>query len=577
MVTFAGRVNRPQRAGSCHRESDLLDAGPRPGHGASWPWQLLVLVSLLGTAVALLPEASKLGVSPRLTPLVHLGLIGCWRWTWGITHYVRAAIYRYWLYPRLRQSAERAVAERGPVSQVDVIATTYHERAWITRAVVRSLVDEFHALTGQARPPRLVMIGGCDEDDRIVSEVFAECVDRHDRPASAAWPPQLTLLRGDRGKRSAISLGLDFLARHETPGQSSEDGVVVLMDGDTAWSAGLLAKVLPLFRLSPGVAAVTTNERSAVAGPVWFSEWLSLRFGQRHLYMCSLSFSDRLLCLTGRLSVFRAGVATDPSFREQIEKDGLEHWLFGRYDMLSGDDKSTWYWLASRGRRMLYVPDAMVTTFEVIGENPLHRALANMRRWSGNMLRNSRRAIWIGPGKLGLFPWLCTIDQSISFWTVLIGPLTLLLSWALGRYDLAAAYVLWLLATRTLRSAAAWRHGRRFSACYIPLQLCSEWVGAVVKMWVFFHPVKQNWLNRGKRTLDSSRHASFRFVRRGLATYFYAVSFLLFAFGVGLYSQLVPFVPELPLILGARGGLKAPAAVAEPAEGQFWGKRSIEP
>jgi choline dehydrogenase-like flavoprotein len=132
---------------------------------------------------------------------------------------------------------------------------------------------------------------------------------------------------------------------------------------------------------------------------------ISLRFGLRHRSMCSIALSGRLLCLTGRLSVFRASVATDPTFLNQIERDSIRHWLWGTFDMLSGDDKSTWYWLAARGKRMLYVPDAMATTVEVVNGSALQRAVANVRRWSGNSLRHSWRAFVLGPKKLGWFCW----------------------------------------------------------------------------------------------------------------------------------------------------------------------------
>ena len=42
------------------------------------------------------------------------------------------------------------------------------------------------------------------------------------------------------------------------------------------------------------------------------SEWHKLRFAQRHINMCSMALSKRVLTMTGRMSVFRATVVTDP-------------------------------------------------------------------------------------------------------------------------------------------------------------------------------------------------------------------------------------------------------------------------
>ena len=119
------------------------------------------------------------------------------------------------------------------------------------------------------------------------------------------------------------------------------------MDGDTIMGPEMLCRLLPIFRLPDPVSAVTTNEDALVHGPGWFAEWNLMRLGQRHRTMCSVALSGKVLCLTGRLSAFRGSVATHPGFRAQIENDFIDHWLWGRFDMLSGDDKSTWFWIAA--------------------------------------------------------------------------------------------------------------------------------------------------------------------------------------------------------------------------------------
>ena len=165
----------------------------------------------------------------------------------------------------------------------------------------------------------------------------------------------------------------------------------------------------------------------------------------------------------------------------------------------------------------------------------------------GNMLRNSWRAIHLGPGRLRPFPWLCVIDQRISMWTSLIGPTAALLGAASGNWAFLCGYLLWVLASRCVRVIPACLHGRRVSVLYVPIQVFSEWMGAAVKVWASFHPVKQTWLNRGRRTLDSSRMASFRVLRQGLATYLCTFCVLLFAFGIGMYIRVIPILREIPL------------------------------
>jgi glycosyltransferase Alg8 len=373
--------------------------------------------------------------------------------------------------------------------------------------------------------------------------------------------PELVLLRDDSGKRSALASAL----REIRAGNPHSDGVVVFMDGDTILQPGLMNKVLPLFRLKPDVSAVTTNEDGWVKGPRWFAEWISLRFGLRHRTMCSVALSNRLLCLTGRLSIFRTSVAVDPTFQQQIERDSIQHWLWDSFDMLSGDDKSTWYWLAARGRRMLYVPDAKATTLEVVQGSALRRALANIRRWSGNSLRHSWRAFKIGPRKLGWFCWYSLLDQRVAIFTVLVGPMFALLALCLGHFGVAAGYLLWVLSSRWLHAAISWGHGRRLSFFYPPLQIISDWAIAVMKVWILFHPAKQAWLNRGARTLDSTKDGAFYGLRTAAAHYLCLFTCVMTIFVIGAYTGFVALFRESSLFLrnrpvsGMNGGRVAPA------------------
>jgi glycosyltransferase Alg8 len=509
----------------------------------------------------------------RLEVLATIAGIGCWRWGWFVLQNVRAVIYRYWKFPRIRRQAEQAVAVRGPVPEVTIMATTYREKPWITRPVFLAILRELEALEGLVRRPRLVVATGCDEDDATIKAIHAEYCQKPSEQPLACWPPELVLLRADNGKRPAIAAALKEIAR-ENP---MDDGVVVFLDGDTIMQPGLLQKILPIFRLTPPVDAVTTNEDGFVKGPGWFAEWVSLRFGLRHRTMCSVSLSGKLLCLTGRLSAFRASVATDPSFQAQIEHDTINNWLWGSFEMLSGDDKSTWYWLARNGRRMLYVPDALATTLEVVASAPVRRALANIRRWSGNSLRHSWRTIRLGPRRVGFFPWWSLLDQRIAMFTVLFGPLACLLALGAGRYEIAAGYALWLLCSRLAHAAIAWRHGRRWSAFYVPLVFLSDWATALTKMWVLFHPAKQNWLNRGARTLDSTQSSKHYQLQRGLAHYLYVFTCSAVAIGVGLLLGFLPLLTEAPLFMGrtvAAAPTPAIAVAAQPNRVMFGGPSS---
>jgi hypothetical protein len=75
----------------------------------------------------------------------------------------------------------------------------------------------------------------------------------------------------------------------------------------------------------------------------------------------------------------------------------------------------------------------------------------------------------------------------------------------------------------------------------------SEWVGSSIKLWVSFHPVKQQWFNRGRRRLDSSHQTPHRGLRRALAHYLLAISCTTFALAIGIYLDLIPVWREWPL------------------------------
>jgi glycosyltransferase Alg8 len=527
----------------------LSDDALQCRNGAGWQRQLLVTAALVAVAMVLLRMVGSVEswATHRLEVLLTVGGIAFWRWGWFLLQNARAIVYRYWVFPRLRREAEQAVAEMGPVPEVTVLATTYHEKPWITNAVFGSIFRELSTLKGLLRPPTIIVIGGCDQDDDDVRALFTKCCGELTPADPTQWPPKLILGRGDKGKRLALGKGMEEISKLGL----REDGVVIILDGDTMFQPGLLAKVLPIFRLKPTVSAITTNEDGVVKGPPWIAEWTSLRFGLRHRSMCSISLSGKLLCLTGRFSVFRASVVTDPSFRSQVEHDVIHHWLWGSFEMLSGDDKSTWFWLAKNGHRMLYVPDAMVSTFEVISGSAVHRAMANTRRWSGNSVRHGWRAIMLGPKKLGWFPWYCLIDQRLTMLTILFGPTVALFTLATGRWEMAAAYLLWVLSSRIAHASISWRHGRRFSAYYIPLQIISDWVTALTKLWVIFHPAKQNWLNRGKRTLNTTQGSAFYGLRTGFAHYLYAFSCLCVMATVGLALGFLPVFRDTRLFMRA--------------------------
>jgi mannuronan synthase len=484
---------------------------PTERGGISWPWQL-ALGFVLGMAAWYLWQLAGLRhvsdsehfvwwpvIEERTgwIPWIPVSILVAWRWCWVLIHWTRAVIYRQFSYPRMRREAEIAVAQKGPIPELALLAVTYKEHPRITHEVFCSVFDEIARVEGLERRPVVVAVTGNDDDDAGIRAARDEVA----RRVPAERLAELVLLRGTEGKRRALASGLEWIRAW----QKHPDGAFICMDGDTQLEPGVISRSLGFFRLEPPIAAMTTNEHVAVAGPAWFSEWLHLRHGLRDLYASSIALSRRLLCLTGRYSMFRAD-ALDEGFIEIVRADHVQSWLWGDYALLSGDDKSTWFHLLQQGKRMIYLPDVSVVTHEIIHGNSFIRAYHNLRRWGGNMIRNSERAISLGPRRLGVFTWWCLVDQRISMWTVLVGPLAVVMMAFAGRWDLACAYMLWVMVSRNLRVAPGWLHARRISIAYAPLSAILDWCSAVVKIWVVFFPAKQFWFNRGHRELDSTSH-----------------------------------------------------------------------
>src|SRR3546814_8204326 len=94
------------------------------------------------------------------------------------------------------------------------------------------------------------------------------------------------------------------------------------------------------------------------------SEWHKLRFAQRHLNMCSMALTRRVLTLTGRMSLFRVGIVTDPRFIDEVQNDALDHWRLGRFKLLTGDYKWSWFSLMRLGWDTWLVTDAAIRRWE---------------------------------------------------------------------------------------------------------------------------------------------------------------------------------------------------------------------
>ncbi len=470
--------------------------------------------------------------------LLGLGFLAVWRYGWGLTHFVRSNIYRSVVFPKMRREADAHV-KADQSAHVYFLVTSFRIDGDTTASVYRAVFEAAKQSSGGATVVASIVEMA---DQRLVQQLY-----RLTRAEHAGVRLIITRIDGS-GKRDALAYAFRTISRQE-PGP---EDVVAVIDGDSIVPVDLVKKCAGFFKADRKVGALTTDEISHVHGRAKFHIWYSLRFAQRHILMSSNGLSRKVLTLTGRMSMFRASIICNPDFINQVEADYLDHWRFGRLKFLTGDDKSSWFWLLRNGYRMLYIPDVVVATVEEPpSERFLPAATQLMVRWFGNMLRTNGRALALGPSRIGVFTWWTIFDQRISMWTSLAGLVMVLL---VGTFETPAAflvYLLWILITRYLQALMLFNSRARVSAFYPFFIYFNQIYGSLVKTYIFFHLNKQKW-TRQKTTLADNRTRLQAFGREMASTTLHVTALACFVtFVAVLLGQLK--IPELTTFAMAYG------------------------
>ena len=468
-----------------------------------------------------------------------IGALGIWRYLWWFNHWMRALVFANVAYPRMRDRASALWESGWRPRHIHIQMTTFREHREISEAVIRSLCREIR----EAGVPATIWLGSSEASDE-------QKIARHLRLVGSDLDITLRIIRQNQpGKRVAIALILRAMSRAGL----GKDDLVIFMDGDFVLHPGAVRKCFPLFALDPELHALTTDEHVLVRGPWWMQSWLDMRFAQRRLAMQSHALSNRVLTLTGRFSVFRATHITSHEFIRLQEADFLEHWLWGRFRFLSGDDKSTWYTLLKHGVKMTYVPDASGTTIEVVEGSGYRRMVENLRRWSGNMLRNGQRAIMLGPRRMPFFIWWCCVDQRLAMWTMLFSPVLAVAGGIKFGAGYLTAYVLYIAITRAILSMVLFSYSRVVDLNYIWCLYANQILNAVVKVYMMWRLAKQKWANRGNQKQGSSGDRALEAFRGAMAVYLTTLSAAFVFLCVMIYSDLI-VVPSFDIVVALLRG-----------------------
>lgn len=413
--------------------------------------------------------------------LVVVGAIGVWRYSWALLNFARAFAFLKWVHPRRKARAMAAYAKQAHPAHAYFLVTSYKIEPEVTTRVYQSI---FRAAAESAGGATVVVSVVDSADGRMIRRVF-------DANADAVARVRLIIDQiPGTGKRDALARSLHLIAR-EAP---TRRDIVLFVDGDSCVPLDIVAASAPFF-VDPDMGAVTTDEAVEIKDSALFRDWFSLRFTQRQVMMSSMGLSNRVLTLTGRMSVVRADLATDAGFINQVQSDYIDHWRLGRVTFLTGDDKSTWFWLLKNGYKMGYLPDVASVSMESQPKPGfVDSAITLMIRWFGNMMRTNGRALALSPSKIGVFTWWSILDQRIGVWTTLAGPLSVLVGAIFIEPMVLPAYIAWVMFTRYVYCwILSLTRFEGFPITYPFLLYFSQITGAAVKSFVMFRLDRQRW------------------------------------------------------------------------------------
>ncbi len=442
---------------------------------------ILYILILVATAFYL-PEVY---LDPEATQFIlAIGFLSIWRYSWSLTHFFRALIYRKIAFPKLRKRANDLGDTANP-EHIFLVLTTFRIGTSVTVEVYLAAIKD--AISTGVPTTIITSIVELSEE-RLIKNIF----DLQNPPDYVRL--KIVRIKGS-GKRDALSVAFRAVSNTHV---NKENSVVSVIDGDSILPIGSTISCAQLFSLSPKLGALTTEESCKLDGDDFATEvyrrWYSMRFVQRHTYMSSMGLSKRVLTLTGRMSMFRANIVSEPGFIDTVELDHINHWRLGQFRFLTGDDKSSWFYLLKNGWEMWYVPDVDIVTIEEIPHrNFFIGANTLMRRWFGNMLRTNSRALTVPIKVMGFFTWWNLVDQRISMWTSLFGLSAGIIGGFVYGPELFIVYLWWVAFIRLTQTLMLLASRKRVSITWPFFIYFNQIYGSLVKVYVLNHLHKQKW------------------------------------------------------------------------------------
>ncbi len=148
------------------------------------------------------------------------------------------------------------------------------------------------------------------------------------------------------------------------------------------------------------------------------------------------------------------------------------------------------------------------------------------------MIRTNERILKLGPWSMPFFVWWSFMDQRLSIWTALAGPIfALMLSVQYGA-NVLAYYLVWVAFIRAIMSLMLLTSRYEISWRYPFLMYYNQIIGAAIKTYVMFRMDQQSWTRQKISNDEDGRRQTGSLVM-------HSVAILVFVSVIGLASNVL--------------------------------------
>jgi cellulose synthase/poly-beta-1,6-N-acetylglucosamine synthase-like glycosyltransferase len=386
---------------------------------------------------------SILDVLTSTALLIPIGLVGIIRWAMWLAKRVPALFYR-----PIQNTYDTTAT---------IVTPVYNEDPVLFRRAIESWI---------ANKPNHIIA--------VIDVTDTQCM------AIASEYPNVEVLPIDiPGKRAALAAGV---ARTTT-------NIVVLVDSDVIWEPDVLKKLKMPF-VDPKIGGVGTRQNMYPSDGKRPTLWeriadiyLDIRYADE--VPATTMVGQAVSCLSGRTAAYRTRLLQ--SLREAFLNE-----TFNRKPCVSGDDKRYTCLVLQRGYKTWNQLNARVySTFK-----PDFAGFQKQRiRWSRNSFRSDLRALW--QGWVWKHPYLAVtlIDKTVAPFTLLIGPIVLVIAMIVGNWQLVAALLIWWHVSRAIKILHYLRR-RPADLLILPFFIAMTYYMSLVKAYALFTINEHKWLTR---------------------------------------------------------------------------------